>query len=187
MGHYYYFISSLPSLKFDVPSAMSVRLYLSQCEKYGIGPRILKALSELSLLPPRQIKLPANSFQAKWYNWETYLRNRLAIQRAQLQGKMVRSFLLPQKDEYLSEIDRIVNETLFQAPVYEREKMLDGLRWHKVEELEFGHYFDFDILCSYKLKLLIKEKWQRHSDTEKGFQKLEEIVSSTFSAFSGGK
>ena len=166
---------------------MSLRLFASLCEQYNVDVSELKPLLALSLCPPRASKLPENSFQAKWYRWETYLRNRLAIQRAQLQGKMVKSFLQPQKDEYLSEIDRIVNETLFQTPVYEREKILDGLRWHKIEELEFGHYFDFDILCSYKLKLLIKEKWQRHSDTGKGFQQLEEIVNSTFSAFSGEK
>lgn len=187
MGHYYYFISSLPSLKLDGSTAMSVRLFLSQCESYKVGSHELKALNDLSLLPLRNIKLPSASLSAKWYRWETYLRNRIAVQRAKLLGKIAKSFLLPQKDEYLSEIDRVVNETLFNTPVNEREKILDGLRWHRLDEFEFGHYFDFDILCSYKLKLLIKEKWLRHSNTEKGFQQLDEIVNSTFSKFGNGK
>ena len=45
----------------------------------------------------------------------------------------------------------------------EREKLLDYGRWTKLEELELGHRFDFDVLCAYKLKLEILLKWKARS------------------------
>ena len=42
----------------------------------------------------------------------------------------------------------------------EREKMLDAARWRKLEELELGNLFNFNVLCAYKLKLELLLKWK---------------------------
>ena len=38
--------------------------------------------------------------------------------------------------------------------------MLDFARWQKIEELEFGNRFNFNVLCAYKLKLELLLKWK---------------------------
>ena len=45
----------------------------------------------------------------------------------------------------------------------EREKLIDRIRWRKLEELEAGHEFDFDALCVYRLKLEILGRYRRRS------------------------
>jgi hypothetical protein len=48
----------------------------------------------------------------------------------------------------------------------ESEKLLDGGRWHALDELVAGHWFDLDSLLVYALKLSILEKWDRISSSD---------------------
>lgn len=41
----------------------------------------------------------------------------------------------------------------------EGEKSIDKERWHFLDDISMGHYFDFDALAIYALKLLILIKW----------------------------
>jgi len=43
--------------------------------------------------------------------------------------------------------------------IFEAERALDLERWRLLDELSFGHYFDFDALLIYALKLKILERW----------------------------
>ena len=45
------------------------------------------------------------------------------------------------------------------ADPLEAEKILDRMRWAKLDELEAGRQFDFDRVCIFKLKLLILAKY----------------------------
>ncbi|MDD5512600.1 MAG: DUF2764 family protein, partial [Candidatus Omnitrophica bacterium] len=40
-------------------------------------------------------------------------------------------------------------------------------RWAFLEELNTGHYFDFEVLIIYALKLLLLEKWLRIQGADK--------------------
>jgi hypothetical protein len=80
-----------------------------------------------------------------------------------------------QKGNGASDIDRSIEEVLSVPNPAEREKMLDSLRWKALDDLEFGHNFDFDSLCIYKIKLMLLEKWVG-KDQRKGLENLDAIL-----------
>lgn len=175
MSDYYFLISSLPSLKFDETPFLSVKSFLDLCSGH-LSQGNMKILHDLALIPPAKNTGKKAPPVEKWYQWETYLRDRLAKFRAENLGRVAREFIRQQGESvHFDDIDRAVNEQLILADPFEREKTLDGLRWRKLDEMEFGKHFDFDFLCSYKLKLMIREKWIRR-DMEKGLLNLNEIV-----------
>ena len=60
----------------------------------------------------------------------------------------------------VNDIEVGVTEAWTHADPQEREHVIDRLRWRFLEEQENHNDFSFGYLCIYKLKLLIKEKWQ---------------------------
>lgn len=183
MEHYYYYlISSLPTLKRDDTPYHTVASFTAACAEH-ISSSELKILNDLSLVPAEDsLKTAAHgSFTSKWYEWETYFRNRLSKLRTVSLDRGSNKFLRPLDEKLMfPEIDRVITEQLLSAEPAEKEKTLDNLRWTKLDEFELGHYFDFDILCSYKLKLLIREKWLKR-DLDKGMKNLNEIVNKIYS------
>lgn len=182
MGHYYYLISSLPTLKRDDTPYHTVASFTALCAEH-LSPEEMKILNDLSLLPPEgSLKNTApGSFASKWYEWEIYFRNRIAKLRSLALHRGLNEFFRPQKENLMiSEIDRAVTEQILSSEPAAKEKALDDLRWGKLDELELGHYFDLDLLCTYKLKLLIREKWLKR-DLDKGRKNLNEIVDKIYS------
>ncbi len=53
------------------------------------------------------------------------------------------------------------------AALQEVEKNIDLQRWHFLDELSFGHYFDLDLLIIYAVKLLILERWEKIADSDR--------------------
>jgi hypothetical protein len=53
------------------------------------------------------------------------------------------------------------------ASILEAEKILDQARWNFLDALSFGHYFDFDYLLVYGLKLKILERWEKIQKADK--------------------
>ena len=51
--------------------------------------------------------------------------------------------------------------------ILEAEKILDQARWNFLEALSFGHYFDFDYLLVYGLKLAILARWDKIQKADK--------------------
>jgi hypothetical protein len=58
----------------------------------------------------------------------------------------------------------------------ESEKFLDQARWHRLDELSFGHYFDLDALVVYALKLQILWRWEKIARVNKQ-EILEKVLS----------
>jgi hypothetical protein len=58
----------------------------------------------------------------------------------------------------------------------ESEKFLDQARWHRLDELCFGHYFDLDALIVYALKLQILWRWENVARVNKQ-EILEKVLS----------
>jgi hypothetical protein len=59
--------------------------------------------------------------------------------------------------------------TAYRHPLlFEAERILDEERWRFLDEICLGHYFDFDFLIGYVLKLLILERW--HKVTQSGLE-----------------
>lgn len=171
MPRYYSLGASLPMLKRDESPAIGMDGFLAACSEW-LSPERLETLKGLDLVPPKEAapqdgSMAANDFMA----WEKSLRNRLARLRAGKLGLDPETHCLPD-ESFHPDAERAAQEAGMAPNPLERERLLDAARWYKLEDLELGHFFDFDSLCIYKLKLMIREKWQRHS-AEKGAANLD--------------
>jgi len=102
-----------------------------------------------------------------WLNFDRCLRNELVKVRAG--RKHVDPVKYLRGEDYcphpgLAHLAIAAHRT--PLPV-EGERMLDEARWLKLDELSFGHYFDFDFLVIYALKLLILLRWQKFTEADK--------------------
>ncbi len=102
----------------------------------------------------------------KWANFEIALRNELARARAR------RKKIDPLKFERLPEspeahISHVAMSAYRSISILEAEKILDLARWNFLDSLSINHYFDFDFLLVYALKLKILERWDRIRKADK--------------------
>jgi hypothetical protein len=95
-----------------------------------------------------------------WRLFEVVLRNELVKLRAARKQADAGRYLRHDGwwDPWVAQV--ALNAVRQPAPL-EAEKILDEERWKKLDELSFGHYFDFEALAAYGLKLLILERWER--------------------------
>ncbi len=157
MAEYHYLVSSLPMLMPDMEPVMNFQEFMDQCSDW-LSVSQMAQLEATGLVPSFDSVFPAGSASALWNDWETNLRNRLAANRAAGSGQDAESVLHEEIDVY-GEIEQGIQEAWTQSDPLEREKILDRIRWRFLDDLEGGHLFDFDAICIYKLKLLIREKW----------------------------
>ena len=164
-AYYTYLISSLPMLSFAAKLPFSLEDFFVKCK---------------SLIPETKIELLGNICDqeiyftniqtddtlGKWANFEIALRNELARQRAKRKKidplKYVR---LP--DSPQAYISHLALAAYRSTSILEAEKILDLARWNFLEFLSFGHYFDFDFLLIYALKLKILERWEKIQKADK--------------------
>ena len=105
----------------------------------------------------------------QWVNFEIALRNELVRARAGRKKIDPLKFLrLPDcsRSEQISLVAMIAYRS---TSVLEAEKILDQARWNFLEDLSFGHYFDFDYLLVYGLKLKILERWEDIQKADKEY------------------
>lgn len=177
MAQYYYLVSSLPMLKPEETPFLSSREFLEICAD-KLSAKDFSALSAISLVPDESAAFPADSAAAKWNTWEICLRNRIAAHRTG-KGQDASEYMLPETDCF-SEIEAGVQEAYGIKNPLERENIFDRMRWRKLDDLEAGHDFDFDKLCIYMLKLLLREKWLIRSK-ENGFNNLDGAIAKIYS------
>lgn len=174
MGQYYYLISSLPMIRQDETPGISVESFLEECGKWLDGNE-MNIINSLTLVPGAE-ETPVTALQG-WYDWENKLRNGLARLRGHKLSRDVESVCRHEND-YFSEVERAAQDFSAIASPLERERMLDDLRWKRLEDLESGHIFDFDRLCVYKLKLMLRLKWsdRKKEPGEKNFSELVDHI-----------
>jgi len=93
-----------------------------------------------------------------WHDFEFGLRNELVKIRAKRRHKNAAAYLrnyLEVEPSFAHKLSEIVR----QPQPLEVERALDTLRWNKLDELCFGHYFDIEFLFIYAQKLLILKRW----------------------------
>ncbi|GEM_PF-3234253 len=99
----------------------------------------------------------------EYWQFENFLRRRIARKRADRNGAALD---LPLSDYFDAETALRVDQAAAMAPL-EREKALDALRWHKIDEIVQSDHFDFDALCAYRLQLILLWAHSRR-DTARG-------------------
>jgi len=108
----------------------------------------------------------ATGILGKWANFEIGLRNELARARARRKKVDALKFTrLPDDPE--AYIIHVAMTAYRSTSILGAEKILDQARWNFLESLSLGHYFDFDFLLTYLLKLKILERWDKAQKTDK--------------------
>lgn len=173
-----YLVSSLPMLHFGARPPLAYEGFLGLCEG-KLAPQeleVLKSLPELIALKEGSLVLVQPTLKA-WHAFDATLRNELVKIRAHRKKIDAQKFL--RADGYAAPSVTHLALSAFRNPsVLEGEKTLDEARWRFLDELSFGHYFDFDILIIYALKLLILERWDQVNAADKS-KLLEETVHTT--------
>ena len=165
MAQYYvYLISSLPALRFNAKPPFSFDRFIKMCE--GLVPQ-----DELSIL--RNIRdekhhaavINQETFK-KWAMFLITMKNGLVKVRASRKKLEPAKYLRP--DGYADqEMTHVVMSAYKNTSILEAERVLDEAKWHKLDELLTGHFFDLDFLITYALKLLILERWDRINSADK--------------------
>ncbi len=157
-GNYIYLLSSLPMLHFGAKMPLSFEAFLSLSRRL-ISEKDSELISMTRAASSGNFSHP-HPLLKKWCAFETALRNEVVKIRATRKKVDPAPWLRNDgyDDPYISH--RVMNA--YRSPsVIERERLLDSERWHFLEEISFGHYFDLEALIVYALKLLILEKWEK--------------------------
>ena len=121
-----------------------------------------------SILDPDQPTLK------KWNAFDRALRN--ALVKIRSARKHVDPIKYLHQDEHDDpSITHLAMNAYKNPSILESEKILDEERWHFLEELQSGHFFDIDSLIVYGQKLLILERWERINTSDKS-RMLEEVL-----------
>ncbi len=165
-GFYYYFIASLPSLSFGQEPPFSSGDFLAQSRQW------LPETDWHTLIAAAENRetVARHKAGARWWQWETALRNSLATARASRLGRDPAQYLRG-ADDADSYVRASVQEFVKLDDPLKAEQALDKLRWSFLDELCVMHSFDFHVAFSYILKLKILERWAALSD-EQGRQTL---------------
>ena len=164
-AYYTYLISSLPVLSFSLRMPFSPEDFFAKCK---------------DLVPEKEIELLRNACDQdsnlldvnysdtlkEWVIFETALRNELVRARAgRKRADPLKFIRLPDfPDAHTSHVATVAYRS---TSIIEAEKILDQERWNFLEFLSFGHYFDFDCLLIYALKLKIMERWEKIDQADK--------------------
>lgn len=163
-AYYTYLISSLPMLNFSAKLPFSLEDFFTKCE---------------NLIPEKEFEILRSACQQdslflviwsiaslkQWVDFETALRNELVRARASRKKIDPLKFLrLP--DSSQAEISHLAMAAYRSSSILGAEKILDQARWNFLEALSFGHYFDFDYLLVYGLKLKILERWDKIQEAD---------------------
>ncbi len=149
-------IASLPYLKQGDAPSMTMEELLASADAF-LNKKDSAIFRELTFSAD-SAKFPAKSLAAKYLAWETAFRNSIAKLRAARLNVDSAAYL---RAEGKTELDseRLAREAFASENPLERERLLDAARWSRIEELEFGNLFNFNVLCAYKLKLELLLKW----------------------------
>jgi len=166
-AYYTYLISSLPMLNFNARMPFSLEGFFVKCR--GLVPeKEFEILSALEELETRFLTLQKVSTLRLWFEFEITLRNELARARA-ARKKIDPSRFLRLPDSPQAQISHVAMSAYRSTSILEGERILDQARWDFLEALSLGHYFDFDYLLIYGLKLKLLERWENIQKADKEY------------------
>ncbi|MFH1777727.1 MAG: DUF2764 family protein [Candidatus Omnitrophota bacterium] len=157
-NNYIYLIASLPMLHYGTKPPFSWEKFLEHCESQLPPPDI--ALLKTTSIAGEYIYKGRQRVISKWQQWDRGLRNELVKIRASRKHADPLKYL--REEAHAGSRVTQISQNAYKNPMhFEAEKTLDAERWHFIEELSIGHYFDIDFLLVYAHKLLILLKWEK--------------------------
>jgi len=172
MAQYYiYLISSLPALLFPGKPPFSVEQFLERCQ--GLIPESDMAVIT-SIMKEEELQGSKAEILSHWQRIDAALRNELVkIRSARLKIDPYKYLRQPLTfDSYLAGVATGASRNT--SPL-DAERAMDQARWSAIEELLIGHYFDFEVLAGYALKLKILLRWENILKSDK-LRNLKEIT-----------
>ena len=164
-AYYIYLISSLPMLNFSAKAPFSLEDFFTRCKNL-IPEKEFEILCSVCKQDSYFLVTQSSDSLKQWANFEIALRNELVRARASRKKIDPLKFLrLP--DWPQAEISHLAMAAYRSTSILEAEKILDQARWNFLEALSLGHYFDFDYLLIYGLKLTILERWDKIQKADK--------------------
>lgn len=164
-AYYTYLISSLPALSFFNKMPFNLEELLVKCTGLIPEPEI-KILRHIGDADAHSWNPGSGQTLKKWVIFEVALRNELVRARASRQKADPLKFIrLPDFPDM--QISHTALAAYRSTSILEGERILDEARWNFLESLSLGHYFDFDILLIYALKLKILERWEKIQQADK--------------------
>jgi len=165
-GSYYYFASTLPMLDFEGQPPFAVEHFLDEAERLTAG----RDFFELKTAARGEGE-PGSPFLKDWLRFERDMRCEAAVVRAGALNRPAPDLASEEKG-FDAAIRLSINEAAQSPDPLAGEKVLDRARWHKLDQMARGHYFDLEFLVVYVIKLSILERYQKIASWE-GAQKFE--------------
>ena len=163
---YGFLFATLPTLKCGIAAEIS----LAEFDELARDVLSKKRFAQLaSWDDPEQ---PVKGIYHEMREFDRFLKLRIAETRQEKLGIFTG---LPQPDDFYSEVDFALPAAAASDDPLERERMVDLIRWGKIDDLETGHELDFVSLCCYRLRLESLEKYRRR-DALDGTAVFEEAV-----------
>ena len=159
---YYYFVATLPGLRLGEAPPMTVAEFLARAAESMDE----TTMSSLEAAVGGNANVATEPATVRWAVWDrTFLRTLAALRAGRL-GREAGSYA--QSNELLDGHTRAaLQECVKQDDPLKAEHAADDLRWAFLDEMAATHSFDFSVVLSYLLKLVILERWARF-DAVKG-------------------
>jgi len=164
-AYYTYLVSSLPALSFSNKMPFSLEEFFTKCKDL-IPETEIQILRSICYQDTYCLPEVAEGTLKKWISFEVTLINELVRARAARKKIDPLKFLrFPENPE--AYISHVALAAYRSTSILEAEKILDLARWNFLDSLNFSHYFDFDHLLIYVLKLKILERWEKIQKADK--------------------
>lgn len=147
-----YLLSSLPTLTFGTPPALTPEAFLEACHEQ-LNPTDAHAAAALLRGEPC-----THPFALAWQDKETILRNAIARLRARrINQEATRWLHTPQGCD--SQIESLVEDAFEEPDALKREQALDKARWLIAEELEGPDPLSVKMVFGYAIRLALAIRW----------------------------
>ena len=159
---YAYLLSTLPSFgPYDTPP-LSLEALLERCRPY-LGEGEMRALSDPETATG--IDGEPGAVARRWLDGERQLRNAVARRRAAAWGVAPDAYLR-EHEGFRVEIEDGVGRAYDAPHPLERERALDALRWHLLDDLAGPVPWGFAALFAYAQRLRIAQAWTGRNEDD---------------------
>lgn len=165
MGRYYYFlVASLPSLEFNSKPSILVEEFLQRAGSQ-LSQSDLASIENIFSGDHLRPEKPAGLLK-QWAEFNQGLSNEIAWFRAGELNKDPQKYLRGERGADPRQVDVIAKAAEAADPLA-AEKTIDRARWQYLDDLGQGHFFEFENVVIYALKLRMLDRY-RVIDSPKG-------------------
>ncbi len=172
---YYYLVSQLPNISYSENKSnlpINQESFIEICSRF-VSNKEKKIISNLSLIPPKELKSTGSSFLDTWYEKERNLRFALAQIRAQKMKKDA----VPLPAGCTQDIITAARTAISMNSPFTAEQFLYEYRLRLIDDIKPLDSFSIDAVYAYGIKLMLIERMHKFN-TENGISAYHKIYNS---------